>query len=162
MPDAPVSLGTQVGKKIIGVIVALVGLLIIRAIVGGLPMLKTALSIGTSGVTPLMIAVAIANTLIFVVLLRFGFGLSAVLRAGSPGFPESGAIFNLMVVTVVAIWANSAYSELGQALLRDNQEYYGWVFLGLIVAPLVGVIVLVTRNMHTITDVLYRAVRGPE
>lgn len=161
MVVARVSLASQVLRKVIGVVIAVIGLLIVRGIVGALPMLKNAPSIGNSGVTPLMIAQAILSTLIFIALLRFGAGMSAVLRAGYLAFPESGAILNLAVIAAVVAWAYGSYSNLSRRLLDESYEYYGWIFLLLVLAPIVGIVVLTARNIDTITDLFLRSSRAP-
>jgi hypothetical protein len=160
MPPARVTLASQIGRKVIGAIISVVGLLIVRGVVGALPMLKNAPPIESVGITPLMIAQAIVNTLIFVALLRFGVGLSSILRAGYPAFPDSGPILNLVVITGVVAWAYSSYSDLSLPLLRENQQFYGWVFLVLVIAPVFGILVLTARNMDTITELLFKTARG--
>jgi len=125
-----------------------------------LPVLRNPQAIGDSGITPVMIEQLIVDTLILAAMLRFGFQLSATLRAGSPAFPESGAIWNLFIITLVAACAQNVYSDLGQALLRENFQLYGWVFLVLILLPLACALVLAALKVNAITEAFFRAVHA--
>ncbi len=160
MTAARVSLAGQVGRRIVSLVVSIVVLVFIRSVLASLPVLRNAQAIGDSGITPVMIVQVVVDTLILAALLRFGFQLSATVRAGSQSFPESGTIWNLFIITLVAACAQGVYSEVGQALLRENFPLYGWVFLVMILLPLACALVLAALKVNAITEAFFRAVHA--
>jgi hypothetical protein len=160
MTAMPVSLAGQVGRRIVSLVVSVVILVFIRSMLASLPVLRNAQPFGGSGVTPAMIVQVVVDTLILAAMLRFGFQLSGTIRAGSQFFPEGGTIWNLFIITLVAAAAQNVYSELGQALLRENFPLYGWVFLVLILLPLACALVLAALKVNAITEAFFRAVHA--
>lgn len=160
MATTRVSMAGQVGRKLVGLIVSVIALTIIRSVLGTLPVLRNAAPIGESGITALMIQQAVLDTLILAALLRFGFHLSAILRAGSTVFPESGPLWNLIIITLVVAAAQNAYSGLAGALLRENAQIYGWVFLVLTLLPLSCAVVLAAWKVDALTEAFFRAARA--
>jgi len=103
-------------------------------------------------ILPITIANAIIDTLIFVVLLLFGRDLGLIMRSSTRRLPQAGPMLNLAVAAIVAALAYHSYKGiLYPFLLPDNVDFYGWIFLALGLAPLVGIGVLIARNMDTIT-----------
>ncbi len=205
--------GSEFGKKAIRVAITVVGLLILRAILGALPMLANASAIGSSLVTPLVIADAIVDTLLLVVLLQFGVATGRSLGEKSTRFPDVGRIISLATLVVVLLIAYRQYetpvacllvspadlTKLGQTaqsvnldqiapgfsqmlqgiaraevkmvtgttlaafqsaavmVLRQPPDIYGWAFLILIAIPVVGIVVLVYRNLDGFTEAIFHA-----
>ncbi|MFZ3264341.1 MAG: hypothetical protein WA172_10100, partial [Terriglobales bacterium] len=59
----------EFGKRVVRLAMTVVGLLVLRAILGNLPMLANATALGSSLMSPLVIADAIVDTLFLIVLL---------------------------------------------------------------------------------------------
>src|SRR5579863_10055969 len=68
MTDSSSSLGSELGKKAIRFAVAILGLLVLKAVVGALPMLKSASPIDGTLLSPVVLANAIVDTLIMVAI----------------------------------------------------------------------------------------------
>lgn len=101
---------------------------------------------------PLTIAYAVVDTLIFVMLVLFGRNLASIVRSGYSKFPDLGQIFNFGILTAVVAAAYYSYEGILYPLLwPSHQDLYGWTFLVLGLAPLAGVVILVSRNMDRIT-----------
>jgi hypothetical protein len=200
------SMGRQIGEKAVRVSIAVVGLLILHAILSALPMLKrpvlympsapntsapnlpatdaigpqvlaqwqqaigkelqqlggqtweyysNALIKARLAIFPVTIANAVVDTLIFIVLILFGRDLGSIVRSRYAKLPDLGQMLNLGVITVVVVLAYQFYQGIFFPLLwPDNQDIYGWIFLALGLAPLVGIVVIVSRNMDAITGVV--------
>jgi ribosomal protein L40E len=207
-------LGPEFGKRAVRFALTVVGLLILRAVLDVLPMLSKASAIGDSLVSPLVIANAVVDTMIFLALLRFGVSIGRSIRASFVRFPDLGNIVSLAFVVIVLLLAYKQYETLtacivitpadfakvGQsgtplenldqllrglgnlfgtivntpvkvatgdtlvafqrvavALFRQPPDLYGWIFLVLIAIPVVGIVVLVWRNMDTITSLVMQS-----
>lgn len=214
MAAAQSVLGRDFGKKAVRLGVTVAGLLILRGILGALPMLKNASAIGSSLMTPLVIADAVVDTVLFVVLLRFGMQVGRSIADNYTRLPDLGRIISLATVTLVLILAYELYqtpvacllvmpsdlsslsggtvpanvqdlarvwsqvlqqagmqNSVGDALaayqreavtmLRKPPDIYGWTFLILVAIPVVGIVVLVSRNLDTFTELISRAAAGP-
>jgi predicted RNA-binding Zn-ribbon protein involved in translation (DUF1610 family) len=115
---------------------------------------------------PLTIAYAIVDTLIFAMLILFGRDLSIIIRSNYFRFPDLGQILNFGILTIVVAAAYYSYQGILYPFLWPNhQDLYGWAFLVLGLGPLVGVVLLVSRNMDHITGAVMqsgsRALEGP-
>jgi len=214
-------LGPDFAKKAVRFVLAVVGLLILRAILGALPMLKNAPAIGDSLISPLVIAQTVVNTTILTVLLGFGLKLGRLLSQNYARFPDLGKMVSLATVALVLLVAYKVYqvptaclletpSDLGKLgaanapgalqqilqspgireaveaaaqmvqqnahlggegaatllmayqqiavlALRQPPDLYGWVFLLLIAVPIVGIVVLVARNLDSLTEVAFHS-----
>ena len=214
MEQAQPLLGPELGKRAVRFALTIVGLLILRAILGALPMLANASVIGESMMSPLVIADAVVDTLILVVLLQFGFSMGRAVGENSSRFPDVGKIILLATLVVVLLIAYrqyetptaclivspsdlskvgqshdapinleqmlpdlgqmirgiartqvnlatgttlAAYQRLAVIVLRQPPDIYGWVFLILIAVPVVGIVVLVSRNLDAFTEVVFHA-----
>ncbi|MGH9775632.1 MAG: zinc ribbon domain-containing protein [Candidatus Acidiferrales bacterium] len=104
---------------------------------------------------PITIAKAVIDTLIFALLILFGFSLASLFRSHYARLPDLGQMMNLCIVTVVVGISYYSYQGLAYPFLYpDDLEIYGWTFLGLVLAPLVGLAVVVARNMDSITAMI--------
>lgn len=202
MTQPRVSIGRQIGEKLVRVSIAVVGLLILRLILSALPMLKSpiiwmppapgpttwngqtpfnpdqmaqlqaamaeAMRAALGGklptqtsdfliqshmaIFPITIANAVVDTLIFIVLVLFGRDLALIFRAGYAKLPALGQILNLGLITTVVAMAYYSYQGILLPFLWPNsQDIYGWIFLVLALAPLTGIVVIVSKNMDAIT-----------
>ena len=111
-------LDLELGKRIIRVGLAIVGLLILRAILAALPMMKNASSIAGSFLTPLVLAQAIVDTLIFLLLLRFGFGLGNKIRANFK-LPDMGKVVSMVFLALVLVFAYNSYETVTACLVES-------------------------------------------
>ena len=212
-------LDREFAKRVIRVALAIVGLLILRAVLGALPMVKNASSIGSSLLTPLVLAQAIVDTVIFVLILRFGVGLGSAIQANYTRLPDLGKIVSLAFVALVLVLAYSSYQtvtaclvesasdtlkgasgpqgcppgvdeatckmlegiqnasrsitergipnlpgsllegyqEMAVVAFRQSPDIYGWTFLILIAIPVVYIVVLISRNLDALTEMVFHA-----
>ncbi len=111
-------LDRELGKRIIRVVLSIVGLLILRAILAALPMMKNASSIGGSLLTPLVLAQAIVDTVIFLLLLRFGFGLGNKIRANYK-LPDMGGVVSMVFLALVLVFAYDSYETITACLVES-------------------------------------------
>lgn len=101
---------------------------------------------------PITIVKAAVDTLIFAVLLLFARSLVSLFRTHYTKMPDLGLMISLCLVTCVVAIAYHSYQALAYPFLfPDNYAIYGWVFLILVLAPLVGLGLVVARNMDAIT-----------
>jgi len=123
------------------------------ALQGALPTQTSALLIQSHmAIFPITIANAVVDTLIFLMLVLFGRDLASIFRSGYAKFPDLGRLLNLVLLTIIVALAYRSYQGIFYPLLwPDNLSIYGWVFLVLVLAPLVGIAVLVARNMDGLT-----------
>ena len=203
------NLGHVVGKRLIRVAVAVVGLLLIRLVVSALPMLKNAepIVLGPTAqeaaalgqktpdaralqeysnlianlaqakvdpsqypnlmahlIFPVSIAKAIVDTLIFIVLVLSALGFRDLILARAKRLPEGGKMLVLATFILVIALAYQSYSGVIPPLLGSESQLYGWFFLVLGVLPLIALIVVASRNLDAITEVVFssttRAVTG--
>jgi len=218
MAQAQPLLGRELGKRAVRFALTIAGLLILRAILGAVPMLANASVIGESMMSPQVIADAVADTLILVVLLQFGFSIGRAVEENSSRYPDVGRIMLLATLIVVLLIAYrqyetptaclivspsdlskagqsyqapinfdqilpglgqmvqgiaraqmnmatgptlAAYQRIAVIVLRQPPDIYGWTFLILIAIPVVGFVVLVSRNLDAFTEAVFRAASPP-
>ena len=102
-------LGPNIAKRIIRFALTLVGLLILRGILGALPMLKSASAIGDTLLSPLVVSYAAVDTAIILVVLAFGLNLGQDIQANAPRLSELGKIVTRSTIVIVLIIAYKAY-----------------------------------------------------
>jgi len=102
-------LGPNIAKRIIRFALTLVGLLILRGILGALPMLKSASAIGDTLLSPLVVSYAAVDTAIILVVLAFGLNLGQDIQANAPRLSELGKIVTRSAIVIVLIIAYKAY-----------------------------------------------------
>jgi hypothetical protein len=178
------SIGSEVGRRLVKTIIAVVGLLIIRLVLDNLPMLKEAKPIligsnaqaqavaqyfnsgqlpqdiqqyGAGFIFPISIANAVVDTLIFAMLIGSAVGFNGLIRARSKRLPEGGVIILLLVLTVIVALAYKSYMGVIPPLLQSQANLYGWVFLILGLLPLIGLIVVASRNLDALTEVIFNS-----
>lgn len=160
------SFGREISRRLLKAGIAVAGLLLIRFILGRLPMVAHADPIyidslfGTDQavVSPTAIAKAIIDTLIFAVVLFAAVDAGALVRSSARRLPEAGMMIMLTTVVVVVALAYSSYSTFILPIIGD-QSIYDWSFLVLGVLPVAGLVLLVYRNLDVITDVVYHSSR---
>jgi ribosomal protein L40E len=186
-------MGSEVGRRLVKAIIAVIGLIVIRIVLDNLPMLKEAqpIYVGSGGspvanadwanyaqqyfntgqmpqnyqdivkkialpyIFPISIANAIVDTLIFAVLIVTAAGFNGLIRARSKRLPEGGLIILLLVLTIVVAIAYKSYMGVIPPLLGSQANLYGWFFLVLGLLPLIGLIVVASRNLDAITEVVF-------
>ena len=114
MEQVPPSLATRVVKLAIKAGVSVVALLMLRGIVGSLPMLKNSPAIsdtflGDTLLSPLLIANAIIDSAILAVILVFGIRLGHLVRVQGERFAELGSIVTQATLVVILILAYKMY-----------------------------------------------------
>lgn len=115
-------IGPELGKRVIRVGVAVIGLLILRAILGALPMVKNASPISNSLLTPLVLADAVVDTVIFLLILSFGVGLGRTIQAGYTRLPDLGKMVSLATVAVVLLLAYGSYETVVACLVESPSD----------------------------------------
>jgi hypothetical protein len=109
MIDSSSSLGSQLGKKAIRFAVAILGLLLLKAVVDALPMLKNASLIDGTLLSPVVLANAIVDTLMMAVIFGFGLAVSRDLRRFYPSVPDLGQAVLLLAILFVLVLAYNLY-----------------------------------------------------
>lgn len=105
MTQAQSIFGPEFGKKAVRLVITVVGLLVLRAVLGALPMLNNASAIGSSLMSPLVIADAVVDILLLSVLLRFGLAMGRSVGERSTRFSDVGKIISLATLVMVLLIA---------------------------------------------------------
>jgi hypothetical protein len=116
------ALGSELAKKAVRLALTVVGLLVLRAILAALPVLKNASAFDDSLISPLVVGNAIVDTAIFLALLGFGIGLGRSVQAAHPRLPELGKILTLAVVAVVLLLAYQSYQMPAACLVETPAD----------------------------------------
>jgi ribosomal protein L40E len=175
-------------------------------------MLANASAIGSSLISPFVIAGAIVDTILLVVILRFGMAIGRDITERSP-VPALGKIVSLATIVLVLLIGYRQYeiptaclvvspsdlvkvgqpsvplnpdkvvpglSQLFQGiaaaetkmvtgatlaafqsaavmLLRQPPDIYGWTFILLVALPVIGLVVLISRNLDAYTELVFLA-----
>jgi hypothetical protein len=114
MEQGPSLLAAKTAKLAIRAGVSVVALLMLRGIVGSLPILRNSAAIsdsflGDTLLSPLVIANAIIDTAILAVILTIGFRLGQIIRGHGERFAELGSIVAQSTLVVVLILAYKMY-----------------------------------------------------
>ncbi len=182
------SVGNEVGRRLVKAIIAVIGLIVIRLILDNLPMLKEAkpIFVGSGAapvgnvdvaqffnngqmpqgiqyalgyIFPISIANAIVDTLIFIVLIGSAAGFNGLVKSRSKRLPEGGLIILLLVLTIVVAIAYKSYMGVIPPLLGSQANLYGWFFLVLGLLPLIGLIVVASRNLDALTEAIFSSTK---
>lgn len=95
------------------------------------------------------------DTIIFAMVLLFCRRLVYLYRFHYPKLPDLGLMMSLALATIVVAIAYHSYQGIAYPFLfPDNYSMYGWVFLVLVLAPLVFLGLAVARNMDALTDLV--------
>ena len=109
MEQVSLTFAQNIWKKLIRFAVNTLVLLILRAILGSLPMLKNASAFGDSLMSPLVLAYAVVDSVILVVIIDFGIALAHDLQARYEHIPDLGKLVSLTTVLVALICAYKVY-----------------------------------------------------
>lgn len=158
---------SEVGRRLLKMIIAVVSLIVIRLILDTLPMLKAsgdsaATNVDESGVihlVPVSIANAIVDTLIFAVLIWTAAGFNTLIRAQSKRLPEGGLIILLLILTVIVALGYHSYLGVIPPMLGIQIKTYGFFILALGLMPLMGLMIVVFRNLDAITDFIFASAK---
>lgn len=121
--------------------------------------LQNAILLGTRlAIFPITIAKAAVDTLIFMMIILFCRSLTLLFRSNYRKMPDLGLMMSLGLVTVIVAIAYHSYQGVAYPFLfPDNYSIYGWVFLVLVLAPLIFLAVVVSRNMDAITGAVMQS-----
>lgn len=108
---------------------------------------------------PISIANAIVDTLIFAVLIISASDFNVLIRTRARRLPEGGLIIFFLVLTIIVGIAYYSYMGLILPLLGSLGYLYNWIFLLLVLLPLIGLVVVGSRNLDAITDVLFSSMK---
>lgn len=122
MTDSSSSFGAELGKKAIRFVVAVLGLLILKAVVGALPMVKHASIIGGTLLSPALVANAIVGTLILIAIAGFGVATGRDLGRRYPRAPDAARAVWLLAVLVVIVLAYRLYQLPLACTLTSPQD----------------------------------------
>ncbi len=145
-------------RPVLRFVIGLVVILIIRAVVAALPMIRDA-TISGFRLTPLQIALAVVDTIIIVVLLNFGREMGNSLRFAIKSFPEVGSIATLIVGLIAVSIAYSSYRNFGFLLPLSIRWIYSVLFVVLAAIPLYFLIMTVYRNIDKLTDLSVKKIQ---
>lgn len=121
--------------------------------------LQNAILLGTRlAIFPITIAKAAVDTLIFAMILLFCRNLTILFQSSYRKIPDLGLMMSLGLVTIIVAIAYHSYQGVTYPFLfPDNYAIYGWLFLVLVLAPLIYLAVVVARNMDAITGVVLQS-----
>jgi Short C-terminal domain len=122
MTQAQSTLGSDLANRAVRLILPLVGLLILRAILAALPVLKNAPAFDGSLMSPLVLVRAVVDTLIFLTLLRFGVEVGQIVRTNFKPAPELGKILSLVVVVIVLLLAYHSYQTPAACVMETPAD----------------------------------------
>ncbi len=108
---------------------------------------------------PISIANAIVDTLVFAVLIGSAARFNSLIRSKSKRLPEGGLIIFLLVLTIVVAFAYHSYMGVIPPLLGSRASLYGWFSLALGLLLLIGLIVVASRNLDAITEVIFSSTK---
>ncbi len=162
-------LGSEVGRRVVRVVIAVAGLLIVRVVIDHLPMMRHAspivlepdLAAGQPSqiIMPVSLANAVVDTLIFIVLVLWAFELNRFIRSRARRLPEGGTLIMLATFVVVIALAYWSYAGVIPPLLGEDVDLYDWFFLILGLLPMVGFVVIAYRNLDLITETAFSSTR---
>ena len=122
MEQASPSSSPNLAKIFIRFALSVVGLLILRGVIGSLPMLKGSPAFGDSLINMLLLCYLVIDTLIILVILSFGLTLAREVRAKLPKFVDVGTIIARATIVVVLIIAYRAYETPVACLYVDQTD----------------------------------------
>lgn len=123
MTEQRSAFGQDFGKQVLRVALAVVGLLILRAILGALPMLKNASTIGSTFISPLVIINAVIDTVILLALLRLGLVVGRSISEHYVRLPDLGRIVSLAVAALALAAAYEVYQKPAACLLMSGTDF---------------------------------------
>jgi hypothetical protein len=108
------ALASKAAKLALKAGVSIVALLLLRGIIGSLPVIKNSATIsgsllGESLLSPLVLADAIIDSVILVVLLSFGLRLANMVKGSAPRFVVLGSVLTQLTLFGVLIFAYKIY-----------------------------------------------------
>ena len=109
-------------KKVIRFVVNVLGLLVLRAILGSLPILKNASAFGDSFMTPLVLAYMIVDTVILLLVLDFGIGLARDLQARYKNIPDLSKLVSLTTILLALLFAYRVYEVPTACLVVQRSD----------------------------------------
>lgn len=110
---------------------------------------------------PITVVRVTIDTVILVLLLRLGYEVGAVVRENFRRLPSLGQILSLLTAILVVSLAYGVYQGIFYPLLGpQNVNLYGWIFLGIGVIPLIGIVLNVSQNMDAITGAVFRSAQA--
>jgi hypothetical protein len=115
-------MGSVLGEKGIRFAVTILGLLILKAVVGALPMIKNASPMDDTLLSPAVLATAIVNTLIMLAILGFGLTVSRTFRRFYPRIPDLATAVLLLTVLLVLVLAYNLYEMPLASVLTSPQD----------------------------------------
>jgi hypothetical protein len=144
-----------------------VGLLIVRLVIGHLPMLQNASPIvlmtngfPTGAITPMALAFAVIDTVIFGALILAVMDLCAMIQTRSKRLPEGGNLLFLATLIIVVALAYRSYAGVIQPLLGADLWMYDWAFLIVGILPVIGLALVAYRNLDAITEAVFHQTQG--
>lgn len=109
-------------KRLIRVVVNVLGLLVLRAILGSLPILKNAAAFGDSFMTPLVLAYMIVDTVILLLVLDFGISLARDLQARYKHIPDLSKLVFLTTILLALLFAYRVYEVPTACLVVQRSD----------------------------------------
>ena len=148
-------LGQSVSRMFVGTLIPVMGLFVLRLVLVSLPMIKNAGPIADLGVTPLLLIKAALDTTIYFLIMRFAIGASQQIKLMRPHLLEIANIVMLAGCALVATLAYSGYEALFASLAPTQMEVYNWLFLAIVLIPIVLIVVIATRRLDLFTELMF-------
>jgi ribosomal protein L37E len=144
----------NVARPFVKLAIGVFGLLIIRYILSRLPMIKDAPPIPDVGLSYSTLGGAVVDTIIFVLIFRFGLEVEKMIEGKTRRIPDAGRMVRLGVIIIIAALAYNAYSDVAFAFLRREMWIYSVGCLILVGIPVLALASLIYKNIDSLTDLV--------
>lgn len=115
-----------------------------------------ALKIPVAYILPASIVDASFATIIFAFLIVSFTQIAGLIKANSRSFPEFGMMMLYAILIIIVTFAGGSYYNVLLPLIGlGYANLYEWLFLLLGILPLIGIIVIGSRNLDTMTEILF-------
>lgn len=139
--------------KLLRLVIAVIGLLLIEAFINHLPMVENINSTGKSSLTSLSAIIgAVVDTFIFVAIIACARDISILMRSRVSQIREIDKMIMLATWTVVIAMGYSAYQGIIAPLLGHYAGFYDWFAFLLLLIPLIQLLFTVYRNFNPIVE----------
>ncbi|HLY42467.1 MAG TPA: SHOCT domain-containing protein [Terracidiphilus sp.] len=109
MEQPVAALGPSFTRTTLRTGLGIVALLILRAVIASLPVLKNGSTLGDTLLSPVVITNATIDTLVFLALLQFALQTGHMIRAYNPKYADLGKIIIQLTILILLILAYRAY-----------------------------------------------------
>ncbi len=158
--NSPQPKSARLVRALVRLAIGAFSLLLLRVIVPNLPMLTDAPRIPGVLLSYVSVGRAVIDTVIFVLLVKFGSELSLFAGETFPQIPDVGRLARLAVWVGTTVLAYTSYSDIAFALLRGETWIYSLAFLFIAGIPLVLLASMIYKNVDAISELVMKPMSG--